>query len=66
MAKKDKTKSKETDKARKNTSLRLPADTLKALKARALDQDSSVQAIIESLIDDYLASKKSKSRARKK
>ncbi|ORE89378.1 hypothetical protein ATO7_05845 [Oceanococcus atlanticus] len=48
---------KKTDKKKKNTSLRLDETTLKALKMRALETDSSVQAIIEQLVDDYLANR---------
>jgi hypothetical protein len=40
--------------AKKNTSLRLDAKTLKALKIRAIEEDKSVQKIIEDLIEDYL------------
>lgn len=39
---------------KKNTSLRLDNKTLKALKIRAIESDSSVQKIIEELIRDYL------------
>lgn len=39
---------------RKNTSLRLEPETLKALKIRAIKDDSSIQQIIENLINDYL------------
>lgn len=39
---------------KKNTSLRLDNETLKALKIRAIESDSSVQKIIEELIHDYL------------
>jgi hypothetical protein len=39
---------------KKNTSLRLDAKTLKALKMRAIEEDKSVQKIIEDLIEDYL------------
>ena len=49
MAKKDKSDSK------RNTSLRLEKKTLKALKLRAIEEDTSVQAILEGLIEDYLA-----------
>jgi len=46
---------------KKNTSLRLDNETLKALKIRAIESDSSVQKIIEELIYDYLNdSRKSK------
>jgi hypothetical protein len=40
---------------RKSYPLRLPKATLKALKAKALDEDSSVQKILERLIAAYLA-----------
>ncbi|SMF01441.1 Ribbon-helix-helix protein, copG family [Alteromonadaceae bacterium Bs31] len=40
---------------KKNTSLRLDSKTLKALKIRAIEEDSSVQAIMEKLITRYLA-----------
>lgn len=54
MAKKpDKKKDK-----RKNTSLRLDDDTLKALKMQAIKKDTSIQKIIEKLIQDYLKGKK--------
>ncbi|MGJ8652709.1 MAG: ribbon-helix-helix protein, CopG family [Opitutaceae bacterium] len=49
--------SKEKDK-RKNTSLRLKKDTLKALKIHAIKTDSSVQQIVEKLIEDYLKRKR--------
>ena len=39
---------------KKNTSLRLEAKTLKKLKIRAIENETSVQAIIEQLIADYL------------
>lgn len=39
---------------KKNTSLRLGTKTLKALKIRAIEEDTSVQKIVERLIDDYL------------
>ncbi len=39
---------------KKNTSLRLESKTLKALKIRAIEEDSSVQAILEGLIEGYL------------
>lgn len=40
---------------KKNTSLRLDRKTLKALKIRAIEEDTSVQRIIESLIESYLS-----------
>lgn len=39
---------------KKNTSLRLDSKTLKALKIRAIEDDSSVQAILEFLVQEYL------------
>lgn len=39
---------------KKNTSLRLSGKTLKALKIRAIEDETSVQKIIERLIEDYL------------
>lgn len=39
---------------KKNTSLRLDKKTLKALKIRAIEEDTSVQKLIERLINDYL------------
>jgi len=44
--------------ARKNTSLRLDGKTLKALKLRAIEEDTSIQRLIEQLIDDYLKTTK--------
>ncbi len=46
---------KDGDGDRRNTSLRLKSRTLKALKIRAIEEDSSVQKIIERLVEDYLA-----------
>ncbi|WOI35169.1 hypothetical protein R1T40_10720 [Tritonibacter scottomollicae] len=46
--------------ARKNTSLRLDGKTLKALKLRAIEEDTSIQRLIERLIDDYLKTTKKK------
>lgn len=43
---------------RKNTSLRLDDETLKALKIHAIKRDSSVQQIVEKLVKDYLKGKK--------
>lgn len=45
-------KSKKSEK--KNTSLRLEKKTLKALKIRAIEEDTSVQKLIERLIVEYL------------
>ena len=38
-----------------NTSLRLDRHKLKALKLRAIEEDTSVQKILETLVDAYLA-----------
>jgi len=45
---------KNADKTRKNTSLRLESKVLKALKMKALEEETSVQKIMEKLIKDYL------------
>ena len=42
---------------KKNTSLRLGENTLKALKIRAIENDSSVQSIVEELITEFLANR---------
>ncbi|WP_156870820.1 CopG family transcriptional regulator [Ketobacter nezhaii] len=42
------------DKHKKNTSLRLDAKTLKELKVKAINDDLSVQKIMEKLIKGYL------------
>lgn len=42
---------------KKNTSLRLDAEMLKALKIRAIHEDTSIQKIIETLILNYLGKK---------
>lgn len=42
---------------KKNTSLRLDKQTLKALKIHAIENDTSIQHLIESLIKDYLKKK---------
>ncbi len=47
---------------KKNTSLRLSGKTLKALKLRAIEEDSSVQKIVETLIEDYLGKSRKKAR----
>ena len=47
---KKKTSSKKDSK--RNTSLRLDSKTLKALKIRAIENETSVQAIVEQLITD--------------
>lgn len=43
-----------TRKDKKNTSLRLDRKTLKALKIRAIEEGTSVQKIIETLVEEYL------------
>lgn len=45
---------KSKDKNKKNTSLRLDKQTLKALKIRAIEKETSIQKLIEQLIIDYL------------
>ena len=50
---------KKEKKDKKNTSLRLDREMLKALKRRAIDEESSVQKIIETLIRGYLDGKQS-------
>lgn len=51
----DAAKSAKKDKSdKKNTSLRLDKKTLKALKIRAIEEETSVQKLIERLIEDYL------------
>ena len=50
------------DKDKKNTSLRLEAKTLKALKIRAIEEGTSVQKIVERLVTDYLQEPKGTSR----
>ena len=44
----------EKPKNKKNTSLRLDKQTLKALKIHAIENETSIQNLIESLIKDYL------------
>jgi hypothetical protein len=53
MAKEKKPKAKEAG-DKKNTSLRLESKTLKALKIKAIEEDASVQKIVEALIKGYL------------
>jgi hypothetical protein len=52
MSKKEKVK--KLDSHKKNTSLRLDAKTLKALKIIAIQNDTSVQQIVEQLITDFV------------
>jgi predicted DNA binding CopG/RHH family protein len=51
---KNKTLNTSNDDAKKNTSLRLDKKTLKALKIRAIEEGTSVQKIIETLIQSYI------------
>ena len=55
-----KSKSRDSGDDKKNTSLRLDPKTLKALKMRAIQDDTSIQKIIERLIEDYLEDTKRK------
>lgn len=55
MAKKEKKVAVSDVGGKKNTSLRLDKKTLKALKIRAIEEETSVQKIIEQLIDSYLS-----------
>ncbi len=43
-----------TKSPRINTSLRLPKKTLKRLKIRAIEEDTSLQCLVERLINQYL------------
>lgn len=47
-------KDKDKDGSKKNTSLRLSGKTLKALKIRAIEEDTSVQKVVESLVEAWL------------
>jgi predicted DNA binding CopG/RHH family protein len=47
---------------KKNTSLRLDNKTLKAIKIIAIENDTSVQRIIEELVQKYLAEAKAKNK----
>ena len=42
------------DSKKTNTSLRLEKQTLTALKIKAIEQDTSLQNLIETLIENYL------------
>ena len=52
---KNREKNSEEKTKKKNTSLRLDKQTLKALKIRAIEQETTVQNLVESLIKDYLS-----------
>jgi len=49
-----KKESSDPSKTKKSTSLRLEKKTLKALKIMAIEQDTSLQKLIEGLIEDAL------------
>lgn len=46
--------SEKKEKVKKNTSLRLDKKTLKALKILAIEQETSIQKLIETLVKDYI------------
>jgi hypothetical protein len=46
---------------KKSTSLRLDPKVLKDLKLLAVEQETSIQAIVESLVTDYIKRYKTKS-----
>lgn len=50
---------------RKNTSLRFESDMLKALKIRAIEEDTSVQVILERLVEEYLNNSGKQKKSRK-
>ena len=50
---------------KKNTSLRLNSDVLKALKIRAIEEDTSVQVILEKLVEEYLTNTKKQTKSKK-
>lgn len=50
---------------RKNTSLRLKSDVLKALKIKAIEEDTSVQVILEQLVEEYLKNNKKLTKSKK-
>ena len=52
----DKPQKQDKENKKKNTSLRLSAKTLKSLKIRAIEEDTSIQKIIEDLVEQYLDS----------
>lgn len=60
MAKKEKKTEEASADGKKNTSLRLDKRTLKALKIRAIEEDTSVQKIVEQLIEAYLNASRKK------
>lgn len=50
---------------KKNTSLRLKSEVLKALKIRAIEEDTSVQVILEQLVEEYLKNTKKQTKSKK-
>lgn len=46
---------------KKSTSLRLDPQVLKELKLLAIEQESSIQAIVESLVTEYIKKHQAKS-----
>lgn len=46
---------------KKSTSLRLDPQVLKELKLLAIEQETSIQAIVESLVTEYIKQHKEKS-----
>jgi len=48
------------EKTKKNTSLRLEKKTLKALKIIAIEKETSLQGLIENLIENYIKKHQSK------
>ena len=51
--------------SKKNTSLRLESNMLKALKIRAIEEDTSVQVILERLVEEYLNNSKKLEKTKK-
>jgi hypothetical protein len=50
-----------TKEKKKSTSLRLDPQVLKELKLLAIEQETSIQAIVESLVTEYIKQHKEKS-----
>ncbi|MEO9781495.1 MAG: ribbon-helix-helix protein, CopG family [Sedimentitalea sp.] len=60
MAKAEKRGTEAESDDKRNTSLRLSKKTLKALKIRAIEEETSVQKIVEQLIEAYLKTSRKK------
>lgn len=60
MAKAEKRGTEAENDDKRNTSLRLSKKTLKALKIRAIEEETSVQKIVEQLIEAYLKTSRKK------